>query len=211
MASWGGRTTVGPGTLGGHDSRGRHGDLQMISRYARGGTHRRLVAEAAATGLAGGSGLCWASTCLVASFRPDDLAYPYWSGIPSLRTDTCGVAAFIVTAVSLAVSNYLRIRRRQGNGGRAGAAGPGEPGPRLGGRAAWGWSSGPAAPPRRRPRARTSRAPPARPRRRPLPVWLATLCVQLLRDRPLALESAPIVIYIRATRTDNSYFVINKS
>jgi hypothetical protein len=74
---------------------------------------RRLAAEAAAAGLAYGSALCWASACLEASFRLNDLARPYWAAVPGLRTDTCGAIAFIVTAVSLTVSKYLRLQRSQ--------------------------------------------------------------------------------------------------
>jgi hypothetical protein len=72
-----------------------------------------LTVEAAAAGLAYGAGLCWASTCLLASFRPNDLAAPYWSGLPGLRTDTCGIAAFLGVAVALPVSEFLRLRRRR--------------------------------------------------------------------------------------------------
>jgi len=79
---------------------------------------RRLAAEAAAAGLAYGSALCWASACLVASFRLHDLARPYWAAVPGLRTDTCGALAFIVTAVSLTVSKYLRLQRSQDTGAR---------------------------------------------------------------------------------------------
>jgi hypothetical protein len=85
-----------------------------IRRSTRAFRGRRLVVEAVASGLAYGAGLCWASTCLVASFRVADLAMPYWSAIRGLRTDTCGAAAFIVAAVTLAVSEYLRL----GRGGR---------------------------------------------------------------------------------------------
>lgn len=72
-----------------------------------------LAVEAAAAGLAVGALLCWASTCLVGSFRPLDLADPYWRAIPWLRTDTSGFAAFIVAAVCLLASEYLRLRRRR--------------------------------------------------------------------------------------------------
>jgi hypothetical protein len=71
------------------------------------------VVEAAAAGIAYGAILCWASTCLVASFRGDSLPRPYRAAIPSLRTDTCGAVAFAVAAVSLTVSEYLRLQRRQ--------------------------------------------------------------------------------------------------
>jgi len=36
---------------------------------------------------------------------------PYWSQLPRLRTDTCGAAAFVVVAITLVVSEYLRLRR----------------------------------------------------------------------------------------------------
>lgn len=74
-------------------------------------TRRQSAVEAAAAGLALGSGQCWASTCLVASFRPGNLADPYWKYLPDLRTDTCGIAAFAVLAVSLTTSEYLRLSR----------------------------------------------------------------------------------------------------
>jgi hypothetical protein len=55
--------------------------------------------------------LCWASTCLVATFGGASLASPYWPVLPWLRTDTTGVIAFAVAAVSLTTSKYLRLRR----------------------------------------------------------------------------------------------------
>jgi uncharacterized membrane protein len=73
------------------------------------------VIEAAATGVAYGAALFCASTLLVASFRPYDLAMPYWSRVSWLRTDTGGAASFVVVGVTLVVSEYLRLRR---NGGR---------------------------------------------------------------------------------------------
>jgi hypothetical protein len=72
-----------------------------------------LAAEAAAAGLAFGGLLQWASTALVGSFRPQDLADPYWRGVPWLRTDTSGFAAFIVAAACVLISEYLRLRRRR--------------------------------------------------------------------------------------------------
>jgi hypothetical protein len=84
------------------------------------GTHAR-AAEAVAAGLAFSSLLCWATTALVASFRPQGLPAPYWQALPWLRTDTLGVLAFLVAAVSLPVSEYLRLRRR-----RTAAAAPAE-------------------------------------------------------------------------------------
>jgi hypothetical protein len=74
----------------------------------------RLAVEAVAIGLAYGGGLCWVSTCLVASFRMQLLANPYWSAIPGLRTDTCGALAFVVAAIGLPTSEYLRLHRGQG-------------------------------------------------------------------------------------------------
>lgn len=71
-----------------------------------------LVVEAVAAGLAYGAGLCWASVCLLGSFRPRDLSSPYWPGVPYLRSDTSGIAAFVVLAICLCVSEYLRLRRR---------------------------------------------------------------------------------------------------
>jgi hypothetical protein len=69
------------------------------------------LAEAVALGLAYGAGLCWASACAVASFRIRNLAQPYWSAIPGLRTDTCGALAFIVLAVSLATGRFRQLER----------------------------------------------------------------------------------------------------
>ncbi len=79
-----------------------------------------LLLEAAAAGLGYGAGLCWASVCLLASFRPDDLSIPYWWRIPGLRSDTSGIAAFFVTAACLWLSKFLRLRRRAAaaSGGR---------------------------------------------------------------------------------------------
>jgi hypothetical protein len=68
--------------------------------------------EASAAGVAYGAGLCWISTCLVASFRPGGLSAPYWSGLVGLRTDTCGVVAFVATAAGLVVAEYHQLRRR---------------------------------------------------------------------------------------------------
>jgi hypothetical protein len=71
----------------------------------------RVIIEASALGMAYGAGLCWASTCLVASFRVQDLGQPYWNAIPALRTDTCGAIAFVVFAVSLATGRYQHRER----------------------------------------------------------------------------------------------------
>src|ERR1035438_3680866 len=99
----------------------------MRSRPIRGEASRRLAVEASAAGLAYGAGLCWASVCLVASFRPDDLSAPYWRGVPGLRTDTSGIVSFFVVAAGFAASEYLRLLRRRdaaakpGSGPAAGA------------------------------------------------------------------------------------------
>jgi len=92
---------------------------QMPRMPDRPGADAWLAVEAAAAGLAFGSLLEWASTALVGSFRPLDLADPYWSGVPWLRTDTSGFAAFIVAGICLLSSEYLRLRRRR----RAASAG----------------------------------------------------------------------------------------
>jgi hypothetical protein len=73
--------------------------------------NRRLAVEAAAFGIGYTSVLCWATTCLVAAFGGASLASPYWPALPWLRTDTTGVIAFALAAVSLAASKYLRLRR----------------------------------------------------------------------------------------------------
>ena len=102
-----------------------------------------LAVEAAAAGLAFGSLLEWASTALVGSFRPLDLADPYWRGVPWLRTDTSGFAAFIVAAVCLLSSEYLRLRRRR----RAASAGAAPPPPASAGTAPLSPASAGAVPP----------------------------------------------------------------
>jgi hypothetical protein len=73
--------------------------------------NRGLAIEAAALGLGYASVLCWAGTCLVATFGGVSLASPYWPDIPWLRTDTTGIVAFALAAVSLVVSKYLRLLR----------------------------------------------------------------------------------------------------
>src|ERR1700729_1235254 len=74
---------------------------QMPRMPDRPGADAWLAVEAAAAGLAFGSLLEWASTALVGSFRPQYLADPYWRGVPWLRTDTSGFAAFIVAGICL--------------------------------------------------------------------------------------------------------------
>ena len=75
--------------------------------------NRGLAVEAAAFGIGYTSVLCWASTCLVGTFGGGLLGSPYWPVLPWLRTDTTGVTAFALAAVSLTVSKYLRLRRTQ--------------------------------------------------------------------------------------------------
>ena len=82
----------------------------------------RLAVEALTAGLAFAALLGWASTALVGSFRGQDLPGRYWQPIP-VRTDTSGFIAFVVAAICLAASEYLRLRRR-----REAAPGP-PPGP----------------------------------------------------------------------------------
>jgi hypothetical protein len=77
------------------------------------------VVEALATGLAFAGVLCWLTTCLVGSFRPQGLADAYWDTVPRLRTDTLGITAFAVAAICLPTSEYLRLRRRAADRSRA--------------------------------------------------------------------------------------------
>jgi hypothetical protein len=71
------------------------------------------VVESAAFGLGYTTVLIWAGTALVGSFSAAE-ANPYWPAIPYLRTDTTGALAFAVAIVSLAVSKYLELSRRNG-------------------------------------------------------------------------------------------------
>ena len=90
----------------------------MSARVPGGVRRGPLAVEAVTAGLAYGGLLCWASTALVGSFRDQNLPDRYWQPIP-LRIDTAGFIAFLVAAVGLATSEYLRLRRR-----RAAATGP---------------------------------------------------------------------------------------
>jgi hypothetical protein len=83
------------------------------SVHTRSQASPRLVAESAAFGLGYTATLIWSGTALVASFSGGE-ASPYWPVIPHLRTDTTGVVAFAVAVVSLVVSRYLQLRRRDG-------------------------------------------------------------------------------------------------
>jgi hypothetical protein len=71
------------------------------------------VVESAAFGLGYTAVLIWAGSALVSSFS-DGEAGPYWPAIPHLRTDTSGAIAFVVAIVSLVVSRYLQLSRRNG-------------------------------------------------------------------------------------------------
>ena len=84
----------------------------MTAQEAGGIRPGRLAAEAVSLGLAFAGLLCWASTALVGSFRDQDLPKHYWQPIP-LRTDTSGFIAFLVAAVCLVISGYLRLHRRR--------------------------------------------------------------------------------------------------
>jgi hypothetical protein len=59
--------------------------------------------------------LIFGGSALVGAFSPYE-SYPYWPAIPHLRTDTSGVLAFAVAAVSLSLSKYLELRRRDDRG-----------------------------------------------------------------------------------------------
>jgi len=71
------------------------------------------VVESAAFGLGYAAVLIWSGSAIVASFTRA-LANPYWPAIPHLRTDTTGAMAFAVAIVSLLVSRYLQLERRDG-------------------------------------------------------------------------------------------------
>lgn len=85
----------------------------MTDPLGTGRADRWLPVEAAAFGLAYGASLCWASVCLLGSFRADDMSAPYWNQIAGLRSDTAGVLAFLTVAASLSGSEFLRLRRRR--------------------------------------------------------------------------------------------------
>src|SRR5580658_7247491 len=81
------------------------------------------MVESAAFGLGYVAVLIWAGSALVAIFTGGE-ANPYWSAIPHLRTDTSGVIAFAVAIVSLVVSKYLQLSRRNGAPAQPAAAQP---------------------------------------------------------------------------------------
>jgi hypothetical protein len=67
--------------------------------------------EGALTGLAYAGALVALSVFLVGSFRPGDLAFPYWLRIGRLRTDTFGFTCFFVATLAFAWSEFLRLTR----------------------------------------------------------------------------------------------------
>jgi hypothetical protein len=77
-------------------------------------TNRKLVAESAALGVGYAALLIWIGSAFVGSFGAFDDAYPYWPAISGLRTDTAGALAFAVSIVTLVISRYLQLRRRNG-------------------------------------------------------------------------------------------------
>jgi hypothetical protein len=83
----------------------------MGNWYSRPRKNRRLAVEAFTLGLAYAAGLCLISVCLLASFRPNHMAVPYWSDVPGLRSDTAGILSFLAVAVFLPTSEFLRLRR----------------------------------------------------------------------------------------------------
>lgn len=83
----------------------------MTSQSFSGAKLGRAAAEAITAGVAFGAILWWLSASIVGSFRPRRLPEPYWQGLPWLRTDTSGFGAFIVAAICLATTEYLRLSR----------------------------------------------------------------------------------------------------
>jgi hypothetical protein len=86
-----------------------YGDQAMTGSPAR---RSRLMAEAVTAGLAYAMLLWWLSVCALGSFRPELLPFPYWPQLSGLRSDTSGALAFVVAAICLVASEYLRLRRR---------------------------------------------------------------------------------------------------
>jgi hypothetical protein len=70
------------------------------------------VVESVAFGVGYAAVLIWIGSALVASFGYTD-ASPYWSAIP-LRTDTAGAISFFIAIVTLGISRYLQLTRRNG-------------------------------------------------------------------------------------------------
>jgi hypothetical protein len=72
---------------------------------------RRPYLEGAVTGLAFSGALVALSAFAVGSFRPGDLAFPYWGRIGWLRTDTFGLACLIMALLTFTCSEFLRLSR----------------------------------------------------------------------------------------------------
>ena len=85
----------------------------MRGRTFPDGTTGGLALEALATELAYAAGMCWASVCLLASFRPSELSAPYRPGLPGLQANNCGMAPFFTAVICFGTSEYLRLRRRR--------------------------------------------------------------------------------------------------
>jgi hypothetical protein len=73
---------------------------------------RKLFVESAAFGLGYTAVLIWIGSALVGSFGYESDADPYWPDVPHLRTDTTGFIAFFIAIVTLILSRYLELRRR---------------------------------------------------------------------------------------------------
>jgi hypothetical protein len=67
--------------------------------------------ESIFAGLGYASALGTLSVFLVGSFLPQDLPSPYWERLRWLRTDTFGFSCFIVAALTITLSEYLRLSR----------------------------------------------------------------------------------------------------
>jgi hypothetical protein len=75
--------------------------------------HHHFV-EGIMTGLGYACGLVVLGVFAVGSFRPAELANPYWDRLGGLRTDTLGALCFVVGTVAFATSEYLRLSRCSG-------------------------------------------------------------------------------------------------
>ena len=84
----------------------------MRGRTFPDGTTGGLALEALAVELAY-AGLCWASVCHLASFRPSELTPPYRPGLPGLQANNSGIATFFAAVICFGTSEYLRLRRRR--------------------------------------------------------------------------------------------------
>jgi hypothetical protein len=82
-----------------------------MSEDDHGGVRYRSYLEGAVTGLAYAGALAALSVFVVGSFRPGQLASPYWERIGRLRTDTFGFVCFFMATVTFAWSEFLRLSR----------------------------------------------------------------------------------------------------